>query len=770
MAYSALVIDGSSVSVPNANRIRPVRLSLGYDRVPELELVQGPGAALPPSLTPGDTVVLTVDTSGTPKVAFRGRVEGVYPTRGNTGWAFGYRCMGLEHYADRIPIKNPNLGKHGYRFNMGTDDPDYSPSLTGRTVGQQIQEILTDHATALTALGINTSTYTADFNALDWVPPRPTDISGDRLLNTLSAFIAQWAPNHRLHVTHASDTVSYLRLFSAADPGGTITLTVGEDLVEPPVLTYDLSQCAGRVEILGGPEIEPWEFRLTAAHNPNKLSEDWTGGQETAWTIADYEGLSQARFKGTVTSMNSTSATIDPTDNTLALTANELTGTRRGTVRLSGIDLAGSGYEWKSQQTRVITSHTALTAGGTFTVTVDPPFSLTTFTAAEVYTTKSDAFRSHVHRRFKPTDTVIRARLQREFPRNEPFKFGAGDGLLLTKAPMAYIEKSGVQYFAPIEIDTNLGTITFQEPIVAMAGLNTRAQLVTGGGSLNQPDDVMVFAPVAGEQLSAVYPPDSGGPVYTGNAYTTFGLEQTETILMPEWKDAGHKAEIMKLAEEIHATHKDVIVSGNLTLYGYRLHEFLDLNSKVSFAWKTCPGGTTLSTGWYGAQSIPIRSLTAVWGAQQGMVISLEVSNQRQVGVGADLYTHGADTVLTNNPFAIEGLPEQGMALGGPGNMPSTFMPVGDLTGMAGQTVATMRGLGASNNVDAFSRSIGQGMAGYDIGALSRQMGSGQFNAPGAMNQRYGTPMPRPPAPQPAPGAATPATQPDPMRDILGGM
>lgn len=623
---SELRINGEALARPNGARLRPSRWRFGGEGADWLELTQGPGGSPAPALRLGDAVELILEPdSASPSAGFRGRVEFWETRPGPRGVWTRYRCVGRAAELDRIPIVSPATGSEGYRFNLPSDDPWRLDGYSGLTVGGMLTRVFEDHAEAMAGAGVGISMLAGDAAGLDWTPPEPVTIRGERLWNAMEQALARLAPNHRLRLeeTASGTEVRLLDWTSAPGSDRVSDLVQGEGGVEGFEARASVEDRATRAEAIGGEEVEPFLLRLS----DGSLIPDWTIGEEEAWSIADFEEPGSAWDEGTVEAMSPGAVTVRSDDGGREWPTNYWAGARRGRLRLTAdvIDLPGQGLE--TQRTRAVASNTALEALGTSVVTVEGAFDATWYSRYALYGLKEDSERPHVHRRYRPADAGVAAGLRRLFARPEPYRFAGGSALLMTRAPVGSVLAGGTRYPAAVEIDPVAGTVTFAEPVVAIGGLNDAEALEEGGPDLAAPDDVEVFAPVATGRLRATVPADEveGNPTHGGTAFEDQGLERTRTILLPEWRDRGDVSAVEGMLSDRWRAWRDTRISVRATLRGVSPRDWTGIDRGA----RLFAGGDGSELGWWGGRPLRLTGGVYDWNGPdgEGPRLSLEFGN-----------------------------------------------------------------------------------------------------------------------------------------------
>jgi hypothetical protein len=549
------------------------------------------------------------------------------------GLVFTYRCRGLYYRGNLVAITDDSTLTDTLRFNQQGDDPDYNAARAGRNVGQIITTLLTQGAVAagLSARGIGNyttlspptlpSATVTDLAALTWVPPAPVTIQGEHVLSSLAALLGDLAPNHALHV----------------EPGGTIrildtrtfaanTLTAGVDPIMPGLPRIDVSGCYSRVQLRGAPWVEPVEASLS-----NGLLAEWfdhdglsNSAAIAAWTLYNFERLGGAIVTGTCVCPSTTQCTVDPTDNTVFWSSNfwDQTSTgAHGAIYLRASSLGGSINQLTSRR---IVSNAALTAGGTSTLTLDTPLPSTLYNFFTIQGLQASS--SIVYRKYKVTNTPVGNAMQRHF--SWPVNWHSANGLAeaSTTAPVAsVVYGTGAPYSEQtvgFTFDPSGPYIMLEKPSVYYSESDT-TKLYAGSGYAT-PVDVRALLAVAKGELSAVYPPDSGGsPVYSGGAHTTYGIDRTYIVTMPAWRDPSNAAGMAAFVQELWAAVSEPVVEGGLTYIGL-------WTPALTFGQALTIAGDGYTTGYEGL-SLPIVECEVSWtqGTGEGFVTSLALSNRR---------------------------------------------------------------------------------------------------------------------------------------------
>ena len=647
--YTSLSINGSEVVYSTSAPIRPNRLTYSHAAPAIFEFSEGPGRSCVPGIALNLPVVVKVDKAGTNKCVFRGRITRVGSSFAN-GFTHLYTCVGLEQDVDLIPIAPE------YVFNAEKTTPEYNASLSGRTVGQIVKRILDDRTTELQALGFDLTNLATDIEAKLTFTPVNTNvrISGERLFTTLKAFTEQWQPRYSLFIEYTSSGAKF-SLADRVDPQNSVTLAIGDDHVDTPSLSISIDGCATRVIVRGAERIEPRELSLVA----NTLVRDWTTSEQTAWKLTDFTKTSEAQSVGSITATSGDTVTVDPSDNSRTWTANHWAGEREGQVYLQSTTIPGID-NWAYRE---IVSNTALTAGGTSVLTLGEPVGAG-YTTYKIF--GKLLVREHVWRRYKAVDAAFEGKLRTKFNKPVTYAFANGSAAIGgIEWPMAFLlhPDGNFRYTEPCFVDQGKSRVWFSKPIVTHAALgNTTAQL--NAGTVNtQPYDVVFVVPVSMGFLEAIYPPNSGAnPVYSGLAKDWYSIDRTKILLVPDWSDPSKAAKMLQLAEETHKLISSPVVSGSVTLLGFRAHECVPPGRRLTLSAKYGAGGAAIDMGRYDEALLSIESVSIIWGGAAGMQTSLSVTSANNGSENLDTYMHYLDGSGVGNLLEIPGLPEQGFS------------------------------------------------------------------------------------------------------------
>lgn len=607
MASDTLTINGAAINLVATNTTLDRCTLYKKGGIPELHFTRivGALAALPDPWS-GKPVTLQLGAVGAANV-FSGDVVG-YIDRylDGIGWVREYRAMGLLQRAAYIPLTDSETLTGISVWDLPGDDPNFIGSRDGQSVGQIVTAILTMtvNASTLNAAGIgnytSTSPYvlpsvtTTDLNALTVIPPGQIRLSGDRILQALESFVQTYHPNQWLHVDPAGN-IRFFDMRSATNN----TLTLGADpRIGMPELTRDYSDSYSQVEVRGNTlvqavtlQTQPWPGSTLT---DGGLQEDFAWGSYTNaqakanWVPADWSQPNQygAPFdQGTCTCPDTSHITVTSSNHNMTWAANQLAqgaGEDLCVVNVIADVLAGNIQQ--IYQARVI-ANTALTAGGTSTLTLDTPLPATTYNAYQLYGLAQGA--NVVGRRYLVTNPAIGSAMLNYFPWPFAYKNSQGTAAALTSTPIGAVMwpafGTSPPYnvgWDPISIDPTNGLIYFSKPTqVVSGGLNT---------PVTWPANVQALVPVAIGTLAA-YAPSS--TTYQGTLYTVEGIQRRKVIDVPEWRDYSNATNMATFANEYLTAVQNVVIEGNVPYFGLNT-TFVVPGEAVSIA------GSGYTTGW----------------------------------------------------------------------------------------------------------------------------------------------------------------------------
>jgi hypothetical protein len=706
-----LTINGVTVNLATYNATLDMLIPHVKGGIPELHFSRllGPLTTLPDPWS-GQAVTLTM--GGT--LVFSGDVVG-YVDRwlDPFGWLREYRAMGLLNRAAYIPVTDEPSFTDTSVWNLPGDDPAFVASRAGRNVGQIVTNILTmlTSATALNAAGIGAYTSlapptlpaatVADLAALTVIPPWRVTVSGERILQSLEAFVQSVHPNHYLHV-QPDGTIRFLdsRSFSGA------TLTMGGDpRLGMPTLTRDYSDCYSQVHVRGNTLVKgitlqtnPWPG---SANSDGGLAEDfaWGGHSNSAakslWTPDCWNqplSTGQASETGTCTCPDTTHATLAVTGTYATNYWDQSATGVLGWIVLYADSLGG--LITQHVQARVIAS--TATSSGHITVTLDTALPTTAYNSYQLYGLTQNC--SMVGRKYAVTNSAIAAALQQFFPYPVPFVSDNGQAAEMTTAPVAEIVYNGNSATDLLQIDPVNGLIYFSRPTQTIFGMP------------QWPDNVRVFVPVAYGTLSAYAP---GPSTYSGTLDSIEGIQRTKTITCLDWKDYSNQTNMNTFASEFLDSVKDVVVEGTVPYNGL-LSAYLTPGSAVSIAGTS--GSTPYTTGWE-SLALPVVSVEVRFqpGAEgTSYFTTLHLSNRRgrysaenflRPNISGSAF--GSDEVFTAGPNMVANT----LAFT-PENTGTMAPQVGGLKQIFGEAAGGLAGMyqGAAGGLNSMYADTAQGM------------------------------------------------------------
>ncbi len=532
------------------------------------------------------------------------------------GQAVTYQVRDLRNRGDLVPLVDSNTRTEEANYNRPASDVLYVPGRSGRTVGEVVADVLTmaDNAAALSAMGIGGYTVSsgayslppatvADLAALDRIPTKILTVAGNKLLSAVSSFLETNAPNRDMVV--GGDGV--IRFLDSRSPVEQV-LKLGDpiDRAMPPTIRRSVADCKAAVVIRGRPRTEAKLVSLSnGGLEPAYAHDDLTVAQaEAAWSPDDY--LRGNRSEGTCVVDDTLHVTIDPSDPTQAWAANAWAQDGwAGMVVLHVAVVAGV----DSTVTRRVVANTALTAGGTCSITLDEPLPATDYTRFELLGKNSGA--ALVYRRYRVADPAIRAALARKFSTDGVWVWADGQAATTTSYPMASVawSETGAPPYKESTDDFTLdgdGYVTFTRPTYLTAG--------------KKPDDVKVLLAVNVGTL-AVRVPTSG---YEGSANSRYGVTTTAVEYVKDWTDPNNLPSQEAYARELLNACKDVTVDVTIVVKKLWLPA-LDFANGLSVA------SDFAATGLEDA-NLPIRSVSLEWNnlAATFHTMTIQASNRRR--------------------------------------------------------------------------------------------------------------------------------------------
>lgn len=583
-----LKIDGVLIDL-NAERVRLNHVTPWVrDQPAVFEFTVESVFPVPVDLWVNKTVQLTIDN----KLLFYGRIERRAEVLGQYGWAYGYVATGMESVAARWPIVSPFDGTGSVTFNLPPKDALYDPTFAGLSLGEMIRLILEEPATAehLHADNIGkyvrnvaTNVLTLDARTLadlkdpvldGFLPPHSITFSGDDLIQGIRSVLSSAAPNHCMWFEIVFEDGKYWTLIRFADLA-TRTTEIKSSFADhvPPELQRDYSNCAPRVVVRGGPNVQPVILTKTAgqiiedfawppyantttiAKQQWKLSTwlDQNKGQKitgTCWCRRPRKSSNPNEIDpqiddGTGQMIPNPDYIADPKDARLASasfllidpdkpkTTNPVTpdySWLAGVWGQNSDEYGGFLYVQKSvvgdplakvTVTRSVTDNTQLSVGGTCYLELSEDLPATDFTSFTMTASRWPGMQTWRRYRLNANTSEgvpVYRRVQPAFP--DPVPWVNGDGTIgsMSQSGVAQVtySKAGTanstkSAFIGFQVDRKTGHITFDRPLVTLFG--TQASLTTGGTSVDgQPDEITVLLPVSETPLEAAAPLDTVYP------------------------------------------------------------------------------------------------------------------------------------------------------------------------------------------------------------------------------------------------------------------
>ncbi len=296
--------------------------------------------------------------------------------------------------------------------------------------------------------------------------------------------------------------------------------------------------------------------------------------------------------------------------------------------------------------TAQVIANTAMSPGGTSTLTITPAAPATSYNSYQLYGTAGGA--SLVWRRYALSNAAIGAQLANYFPYPVAYRNSDGTAATLVSTPCGTVFGPNLEQSAiGVAVDPTSGTILLARPAALVFSADGVTPVV--------PTNVQAFLPVNTGALSTRYP-TSG---YQGTAYTALGIERTKTISVNDWRDTSNLANMTTFASEYLSSVKDVVYEGSIPYYGC-------LDTPLVWGHALEILGSTYATGWE-TLAIPIIGVDLEYCERSGAtnyVTTLTFSNRRAPFTGAALQRPN----VVGQPF---GLANGSLGLAGGGETPS---------------------------------------------------------------------------------------------------
>lgn len=669
-------------------------------------------------------------------LVFKGVTTLVEPNE-KSGMIWGYRCQGLKYLMNQVRIQAPDYSGE-IAYNLPLIDEESVPTRRGKSVGEIIAAVLTMHSAQLAGYGIFADATTASqLAALTLVPHGEQTLQGSFLGTEIESTLRRWAGNVKMAILPTGE-IRFIDAAGLETLGATAelhVLTYGVDEVHPPLIGREWGAAAPRVVCYGKARVFPFNGRMDLA--PSELQPAWDSDQQDEWSDADFTRPGDASDFGVVTTTGGpTTITIQSDDPARTWPVN-FWNKRGAWVQLRNMTEVGLNY----QVDVPVTACTALTAGGTSTLTLGIELENSASDAWETYqlvgTTGplvddgSGTSLNNVWRLFNIVTPggLVEDHLAISSPVPLPFYGLNNSSTAMVFGPAANIVKNGVTFPATFRPLTETGQILFDEPIVR--GFNSRETLEAGGGAVEPPDDILFMVPYARGPLTIAYPPDVGGvPQYAGTSHTEGGMTNTMFVYLPEWRYEGNSPLIQAYAELIHRTVCDVQRSATA------IHEGIwddgmapGDGHKVSFAAECgTTGNETLA--------IPVRSVVVRLPEDGRVVTEIRMTNRVEWRTDPGAFIHSMGRIGSGNPiglpmnadFTIGANGAQRLSDGAQVDFGITAGKPGGLGGMT-DTMADV-GLGQGPTGDDASAAMGQDWSAPGGNVSGKYAGPKKFSTP----------------------------------------
>lgn len=627
----------------------------GYPSLSWMQVGCGPAAPFPA----GSTVQLFVDYGGGSILEFTGDIRMPEQKQGTLGPMWSYSCTDLKRRADNIALLAPN-GLATASYNLSPKDPLSLFSLSGKTVGQIITDILQGNAVASALDGVGVGNYTVvgpvytlpsatstDLGALT-VVPTSTQLQGESVLNTIEGFLQRWHSQYTLFVA-PDGTIRVISIFGRTAHTFTLPSAGGAgDPVDGFEYKIDLLNCYGAVQItgqdIGGTVLSYADGTLTHVPLP---------GGSPAWTSLQFNNATNSNDDGTLSSVTANTCVVHSNHPTVFWGTNYWNN--NGGV-IVFYDLAATGIT--ITDVKQITACTAMAPGGTATITWDASLPLGTFgyTAYRMYSTATPE--NQWDRAFYVTEpatgatglsTYVGSHMYPIFPYGFPWgNLGKGANLVQTitqpAAKVLWSINGQWPYFEEsigVKLDPQHGTIVLDQPAVflsaAMAGQMsglTRGYPTTFFDGLWV--DVQVAIPFNRGDLNTRFPASG----FQGTAYTKYNQSTLKTIPLASFVWAGNAASLNMFAQQYLLTVQDAVINGSLRVH-FDSYSFgfdpLQIGYAISI---NTPGGASDIDG----LNLPVRSYVMEWpnDGPDIHLLTFTFSNKHRPFEGEDLYLpHG---------------------------------------------------------------------------------------------------------------------------------
>jgi hypothetical protein len=563
----------------------------------------------------GKTISLTMDL-GEPEetLVFSGQVTSVEQPWTSLGYILSYQALGKRYFGDLVPWTNEENSEDTTYFNLPATDPNFNEDFAGFSIGEMLQTGLQfpTNVANLAQYGIFYSDNTnSDLAAYTIIPPQGVQLGGEKLLGAVESFMTQWMPNATLWVAPTGE-LRFLNLLEFSP----FTLTLGQDLVQPPDLTRDVTDCFQAVEIRGA----PWVIPVLLSTSNGGIVEDFTWGSFTTneeaianWTAADFQQPGSpstlASVAGTCTVLDTMTVEVSAPGNTWVENYwSQGTGSM-GVIYLNDTDI----MDINQFVSRRIVSNTPLTLGGTSILTLDIALTSTSYTFYDIYAIGAGP--TVVWRKYAITNQFYAEHLATAFSYPVPYVLASGDASTMTSIPIGSVvgQLGGEEATNFFTVDVVEGTILFNSPNSLIWGSPPTGQV---------PVDVRALLAI-NTLDNSVRVPTSG---FSGTSNTVEGLENTLVVTVPQWTDPLSLDQMTDYAQDLLFSVQDTVVSGTVTFQGL-LPNVLMMGQGLNLA---ANYGTPITTGFEDA-ALPILAVEVHFLQGDGSIFEtvMNVSNRK---------------------------------------------------------------------------------------------------------------------------------------------
>lgn len=333
-------------------------------------------------------------------------------------------------------------------------------------------------------------------------------------------------------------------------------------------------------------------------------------GYTTTPTVTIGSATGSGSDSGTCTCPSTTTVTVTSSNPAMTWPSDywDQTSTgRQGTIYLAYS--IGTGVTTYAQ--RRIVANTALTAGGTSTLTLDRALPIMNYdsyvirglakTSAAVWTTYA-----------LPSWAAPLIAKQSTYP--FPYISSSGLGITLTSGPMGIVlyPSNGAtgEIAYPIQTNPGAGTVYFAYPTFVAAGFQV-------------PTEVRALIPIYTASNQAFAPSSS---TYAGTAHTVENISRRLTVTIGAWRDPANQSAMDAYAADLLDSVKDTVVEGTVTLLDLNT-TFLSMGQAINIA------GNGYTTGWEASSiaALPVLECQVTWPIAGDLdhVMTLRCSNRR---------------------------------------------------------------------------------------------------------------------------------------------